>query len=416
MNPNELIERNFERLKDEPYQAARVFRESTYDWPGDMEGRAMLAFVCHYRIHGRKVPQFDEVFRDFPKHANEDGYYGSKFNPEAIDEQQLSGNSWYLRGLLAYGETFQDETAFAYAKKAIERLFKPALKAYPQYPIQRDGIVLGGVYGNLSAELGKWKLSSDIGCAFIALDGICHYYQRFPDKELHDLLVPAIDFFLSLDREGLHAQSHGTLSALRGILCFYEQTKEERYLHAVEEVFHLYCSKAMTLNYDCYNWFGRPETWSEPCAVVDSLILATELYKITKKEEYRILARRIFFNAFPFSLRPNGGAGPNSCTTFEKPCLHIVYDEAFQCCSMRYAEGLLNYHENKELFIEQDNPAIQKEGTRYFRGDHLLCEDVENLYPDVPHFEVDGIRLIEIPTMTSLTWEEARRAQIKVSF
>ena len=416
MNPEELIERNFERLKDEPYSPARVFREPTYDWPGDMEGRAMLAFVCHYLIHGKKVPQFDEVFRENDLHVNQDGYYGALFNPEAIDEQQLAGNSWYLRGLLAYGDAFRDSKVYAYAKSTIEKLYKPALKTFPQYPVQRDGVVLGGVYGNLSAQLGKWKLSSDIGCAFIALDGIGHYYQRFPDQELHDLLVPAIDFFLGLDREGLHAQSHGTLSALRGILCFYEQTKEECYLTAVEKVFRLYREKAMTLNYDCYNWFGRPETWSEPCAVTDSLILATKLYKITKKEEYRVLARRVFFNAFHFSLRPNGGAGPNSCTTLEAPCLHIVYDEAFQCCTMRYAEGLLNYHENQELFQEEANPLIHQEGTRYFRGDHLLCEDVENLYPQVPHYEIDGKSLIEIPTMTSLSWDEARRAKIKVSF
>ena len=40
----------------------------------------------------------------------------------------------------------------------------------------------------------------------------------------------------------------------------------------------------MTATYENYNWFGNghKETWTEPCAVVDSLILALELYRLTK--------------------------------------------------------------------------------------------------------------------------------------
>lgn len=416
MNLNELIERNFLRLQDEPYQVKRVFREPTYDWPGDMEGRAMLAFVCHYRMHGKKVPQFDEVFSDYPSHLNRDGFFGPLFDSHSIDEQQLSGNSWALRGLLAYGETFHNEEAFLTAKRMMDSLFRPALLAYPEYPLKRDGVLLGGVYGNLTANEGNWKLSSDVGCAFIALDGVCHYYQLFPDAELKEEIGKAIDFFATIDREKIHAQSHGTLSALRGILCFYEATKEAKYLSLVRSVFDLYLTKAMTLNYECFNWFGRPDTWSEPCAVTDSLILATKLYSLTKEERYKTLARRIFFNGFPFALRPNGGAGPNTCVTKTQPYLALAMDEAFQCCSMRYSEGLLTVKENLPLFAEENNPSIHQEDSRYFLGDHLLVEDENGYYSKAPHFEIDGKNLIEIPTMTPLTWEEARQAKLKVSF
>ena len=48
----ERIEKNFRRLQDPYYQIQEVFSDVSYDWPGDKEGRALLAFVCHYVIHG----------------------------------------------------------------------------------------------------------------------------------------------------------------------------------------------------------------------------------------------------------------------------------------------------------------------------------------------------------------------------
>ena len=63
------------------------------------------------------------------------------------------------------------------------------------------------------------------------------------------------------------------------------------------------------------------ETWTEPCAVVDSLILALELYRITKEDRYRVLARRIWFNGLQFCQRPNGGVGPNTCVDKNNPYL-----------------------------------------------------------------------------------------------
>ena len=36
----------------------------------------------------------------------------------------------------------------------------------------------------------------------------------------------------------------------------------------------------MTENFENYNWFGRPE-WTEGCAVIDSFIVATRLWRAT---------------------------------------------------------------------------------------------------------------------------------------
>ena len=114
----------------------------------------------------------------------------------------------------------------------------------------------------------------------------------------------------------------------------------------------------MTLTYENFNWFGREDTWTEPCAVVDSFILATELYKITKIEEYRTLARRIGFNGVQFCQREIGGVGPNSCVTKGQGVLRIVMYEAPFCCTMRYAEGMLEYHNNRDMFLWDDAVSV----------------------------------------------------------
>ena len=42
-----------------------------------------------------------------------------------------------------------------------------------------------------------------------------------------------------------------------------------------------------------YNWFTQKDSWTEPCAVVDSLILALSFYRETGEKEFKTLARRI---------------------------------------------------------------------------------------------------------------------------
>ena len=131
----------------------------------------------------------------------------------------------------------------------------------------------------------------------------------------------------------------------------------------------------MTLTYENFNWFGREDTWTEPCAIVDSLILATELYKITKNDRYKTLARRIWFNGLQFCHRDNGGAGPNTCVTTSQTILKVSMYEAYFCCTMRYAEGLLEYSNNESLFGWNENaPTEMDEIGRRFIDDKLLVE------------------------------------------
>ena len=124
---NERIELNYQRLLNDPYyQIDDVFAPVDYRWHGDKEGRALLAFVSHYKISGKKIPCMDQMIEAFPEHLNHLGYFGTIYD-NMIHEQQLSGHSWVLRGLCEYYEQFRDETVLDIIKTAVENLFLPLL-------------------------------------------------------------------------------------------------------------------------------------------------------------------------------------------------------------------------------------------------------------------------------------------------
>ena len=83
-----------------------------------------------------------------------------------------------------------------------------------------------------------------------------------------------IDIFLHADMVTRGFQTHTSLTCLRGILSFYETTRQKKYLQTVRREFDRYLRYGMTLTYENFNLFGREDTWTEPCSVVDSLLLA----------------------------------------------------------------------------------------------------------------------------------------------
>lgn len=408
------IEKNFARLSEAPYDEERLFSPTDYDWPGDWEGRALLAYCRLYSLTGKKIPAMEKMMSLLDEKTNVLGYFGKIQDLNAIDEQQLSGHGWFLRGLMAYYELFHSAKALDYAQRIVHNLFLPALANYGSYPVER-GSVGGGVYGNLSNQTGNWRLSTDIGCAFIPIDGLAHYYAVTHDKKLEEYLAYAIWQFVKLDKIGLNMQTHATLTATRGILKYYEVCGDEEYLSVVKETFELYLEHGMTATYENYNWFGssHEETWTEPCAVVDSLILSLELYRITKEDRYRVLARRIWFNGLQFCQRPNGGVGPNTCVDNNNPYLQISFYDAIQCCTMRYSEGLYWYSQNKELFTWEDGEPIF-ENNRCYINEWLLAEDVGNTFCEEKHYEINGKSMIRIPSLNLINEHQAKNVCLKV--
>ena len=195
----------------------------------------------------------------------------------------------------------------------------------------------------------------------------------------------------------------------------YLATGEKDYLEKAVSVYEFYLKHGMTLTYENFNWFGRKNTWTEPCAVVDSFILAVRFYEITKKREYKTLASRILYNGLSFCHRANGGAGPNACVTKIQPYLSVSMYEAPFCCTMRYCEGLKFarlfekdlLRDGNDKNVAADNPnnvsvasddiSVDEYG-RVFKGDEMLAIDENNAFTDAEKILVNGKKYIGIPT------------------
>jgi hypothetical protein len=202
-----------------------------------------------------------------------------------------------------------------------------------------------------------------------------------------------IEIFDGVDFVAYGFQTHCTLSCLRAILRFYEITGDKKYFNMAKSKFELYLQYGMTLTYENYNWFGREKSWTEPCAVVDSLMLAKAFYHHTCEARYLTLARRIWFNGLQFCHRPDGGSGSNSCVTTEAPILYAKSLQNTFCCNMRYVEGLWDLVRDIELFAWNENAeeTVDEYG-RHFVDDRLIVLENGEKKPiwscrDLPSYE-----------------------------
>lgn len=144
---NARIQLNAKRLLAPYYCIEEVFDKDDADWPGDKEGRALLAFVSHYKINGNKIPCIDKMIDKIPEVTNGKCFFGAP-SGDVLFEQQLSGHSWYLRGLCEYYEQFNDERVLCYLDKTVENLYLPTKGRFSSYPVKRANVSGGGVSGN----------------------------------------------------------------------------------------------------------------------------------------------------------------------------------------------------------------------------------------------------------------------------
>lgn len=343
--------KNMERMESEPYRPDKFFQDSSYNWPGDWEGRTLLAIVSDEKVLKTSAKYMPKLFEELEKHLNEDKYFGEKLG-EVLSEQLMAGNSWFLRALCEHYYVYNDEQSLRIINTIADKLLVKVLPYYKKYPVDMSvRKMLGEAIGDLLSEtVDGWKLSTDTACAFIPLDGLTQVFEIAPRPELKELIETAVEIFCSIDKVGIHCQTHASLSATRGILRWYGITGDKKYLNYAIEVFNLYVQKGMTENYANFNWFGRPE-WTEGCAVVDSMSVAMDLFRFTGKGYYAAMANKIYLNAFRFSQRGNGGMGCDMCTTPNQPylCGGEGVFEAFWCCSMRCGEGIYKLSEFQYL-------------------------------------------------------------------
>ncbi|MBR5923768.1 MAG: hypothetical protein IKZ59_08250 [Clostridia bacterium] len=418
---NERIDLNYKRLADSPYyQIGEVFAPGNYDWPADKEGRALLAFVSHYKINGRKIPCMEQMMEKLPENLNEKGYMG-KIYGEVIAEQQLSGHSWLLRGLCEYYEQFSGEIALNCIKSITDNLFLPTAGRFSEYPVDRSKKDEGGVSGNEIGYVDNWLLSSDVGCAFMSIDGLSHVYKVTKNTAVKQLLDEMTDAYLAIDKVSLRVQTHCTLTAARGMMRMYSVTRDEKYINGAKAIYDLYVfGGGMTYTYQNLNWWGRPDSWTEPCAIVDSLMLSLELFKATGDESYRRTAARIYHNGFSTLQRENGGAGTERVVNADSQYDSLVmYSyEAYFCCSMRLSEGLWYINENRELlYAETCGKPEKNENGVYFDGDIIYALPDESLRAYAQEaVTVDGMELTPIVKYYRVPKETVEKAKQKIIF
>lgn len=405
------IMKNYCRLESEIYRPEMIFNMEKNGWPGDWEGRTILALVMHAQVTKREPAFLRTILDKLPGYFNEMGYMGNILAKNEADEQQLSGHNWLLRGLMAYAEWKKDKNIWFMAANIVDTLYKPVLGLFDAYPA--DSRKEGDASGSIGYFQNGWHLSTDTGCAFICMDALGEYYSITKDSGVELLLRDMCRKFFDIDFVNVSMQTHATLTALRGVLRFYEATGEHQYLEQGIRIFDLYQKYGMTANYANQNWFRKP-LWTEPCAIVDSYMAAMKLFKITGAVSYLKLAHRIYYNALCFAQRYNGGFGCDVCTGASEDVLQVKPDifEAYWCCTMRGAEGLNEaasdtfYIKKEEIMVLNQNNVRTNVGgmqleliTEYpergwFRiiaqGGDFCCIKIY-----IPDFAYDSLRFIE---------------------
>lgn len=356
------IELNRNRLNDSMYLAKDLFDQNE-SWPGDFQGRDILALTSLYKAYEgyedkqkNVLKQLEDIFAVLDQKVNKYGYFGKEFNGEYVDEQQVSSNSWFLRGLVNYYKITNNNKYLDQIKSIANNFLIPIAPFYVNYPTERVKHDEGGVSGSANGTvLNGWEVSTDIGCAFIMLDGITAIYEVYPDQKLKDVIELMINIFLKINYLKLECQTHATLSCTRGIIRYSKYNN--KYLKNAIEIFNNYLEKGMTYDYANINWFNRFSTWTEPCGIIDSFIIARKLYSITQEEKYLDVFNRIYINSLRTFQRINGGAGCSTCAIKDNYLMKSYLYEAFFCCTMRLGDGL-GYLTDFALIKDEDNLIV----------------------------------------------------------
>lgn len=343
------LARNYDHLESDRWHPGSdnsaglgVFKPADYAWPGDNEGRTLLAWTLLERATGRRAAHAETLVARLDEFTNDDGYFGPLVDAASIDEQQLAGHGWLLRALCERWESTGDGRALDRLGRIAEALARATRGAYRDYPIRAaDRIHGSGVVGEPSQILGRWKLSSDIGCVFIFLDGLAHAAWILDRPLLDEVVEEIISRFLEVRIVDIQAQTHATLTGVRALLRWHSRTGRRDLLVHAEEIFDTYLAEAMSENHENWNWFGRP-THTETCAVVDSFMVAVQLWQRTGRADRLAEAHRVYANGLGHTQRSTGGFGCDSVlgSGAEPMYIALEHEEAWWCCTMRGAEGL----------------------------------------------------------------------------
>ena len=335
--------KSFARHHDAPYLPGAVGKTPymSQGWPGDWEGRTVLALCLLSELLRAEPAYLDEVVFYIHDECNDKDYRGEKIDLSSINEQQHAAHSWLLRGLVEYYQKTNKPEILAWINNIIDNLYLPVedhLINYPQTSEDRHSFHQGEAAGGINGSFKEWKLSSDIGCLFISMDGLSKVYELTRRPEIMRLLEKMIAIFSKIDYVGTPLQTHASLTCMRGVMRIYFLTGKKDLLELVQTFFKQYKRYGMSEYFANFDWFKHP-SWSEPCGVIDSYMLALQLWAATKDSAYLEDVQLIWYNGVLRGQRPNGGFGCDTCV--EDGWIRTTnFYEAYWCCTMRGGEGL----------------------------------------------------------------------------
>ena len=124
-------------MEEEKYLPQNVFltAEESAWWPGDTEGRTILALVLNAQATGREPKYLEAILDRFPEKVNEHGYFGEIHPDSLVDEQQLSSHGWVFRALSEHHLWKKDQRSLAYLNTMLDHLALRTKGFHNKYPI-----------------------------------------------------------------------------------------------------------------------------------------------------------------------------------------------------------------------------------------------------------------------------------------
>ena len=397
---DERLAASVRRLLRDDYEVAAVMRSTlSSDWPGDLAGRLLLSLSRYARAGAPTAVRAAELNESLLVALEPRGYLGVPFS-DIVDEQQVACHGWVAAGLLQYFHFSGDVRSRRAAHRVIDALLIPAWKR-GDYPWGRDvGPDIGDPSGTATEVIDGWSLSSDVWCVLLTLNAFVPAARESGRADLASIISSMTDVVAGLDVVAHRAQLHAVMAAARNLADWATATGDRRAADVAEGLYATYERHGRTLNHATFNWFGRPESWTEPCAIVDTIGAASSLYAITGRDRYRTDTARIAHNGLAFAERLDGSFGLDTIATAQDPVLAPVEGDAHWCCTIRGAIGLLEDRETAAAFV--DGVLVI---TDLYPGSHVVPTSAGTWRvrqtTDFPSTTAVSFEVLEAPTSTT---------------
>jgi uncharacterized protein len=338
---DELLRDSVTRLGREDYDFDVVVSDSVADgWPGDLAGRLLLTLGRLARAAHVPLSRPSALFERMLAATSGLGYFGAPLGA-VVDEQQVACHGWVASAYFQFGVLSGDDRGPAAGMRVVDELLLPALSRLDDYPANRPALTGGAPAGAATETINGWLISTDTWCVLLSLNALVPAWEHSGREDIRDAIERLIATIDGIDLVSQRAQLHASLAAGRNAARFAELTGSTDALRVAADVYDAYVAHGRTLNWATYNWFDRSDTWTEPCAIVDSVGAALALWRLTGEDRYVHDVVAIERNGLAFAEKSDGSFGLDTIATAADPTISLVHPDARWCCTVRGAIGLM---------------------------------------------------------------------------